>query len=84
MQNKDNNESDTKTKQKDIEELEAKKPRYNKFVWDEGNMPTLICNETIQCKDCKYVYDRIVIECDKYKVKPNYVLDKEKECPYYE
>lgn len=68
----------------DIEDLKVKDHQENKFVWSKESMPTIISNGTIQCKDCKHMYEEIVIECDKYFVKPNYVLDKAKNCPDYE
>ena len=57
-------------------------PKENKFVYTEETMPILITNETIQCADCKYKRQR-VIECDIYKSKPRYVLEKRKPCPDY-
>lgn len=56
----------------------------DKFVYTVDNLPELITNDTIQCKDCVFRYDKRVIECEKYIRKPDYVLDKEAPCPKYQ
>lgn len=57
---------------------------YNKFCYVKENMPDVIGNESLQCKDCKYCHLENAIECDMYPTKPYYVLDAIKNCKKYE
>ncbi len=63
---------------------ENKYDSNEKFCYTEDSAPILILNQNLQCKDCKFRYSNSVIECGKYVRKPDYVLDKEKECVKYQ
>ena len=61
------------------------KDRVERFVWtgEDGNMPILITNDRLQCRDCVYRTEPIVTECEIYEEKPGYVLDNTKPCKHY-
>lgn len=60
--------------------------RMDRFVWtgEDGNMPRLITNDMLQCRDCRFCMEQFTSECEIYEVKPGYVMDNERPCRYYE
>ena len=62
------------------------KDRMERFCWtgENGNIPILVTNDKLQCKDCVFRTEPRVIECLKYEEKPGYVINNAKPCKYYE
>ncbi len=54
----------------------------NNFVYTEGNLPisSSETNNKLECKNCQFAYNTKTIECKKYFLKPDYVLNKSEHC----
>lgn len=59
--------------------------KINRFMWspDDINVPVVITNDSIQCRDCVFRTEPSVAECEIYEEKPGYVLGGMKPCEYY-
>lgn len=58
----------------------------NKFSWNNDELPTVIKNSDLQCKNCTHRLkdDKISAKCKMYHVKPVKVLTKTGNCNLYE
>ena len=53
------------------------------FVYTEGNTPTLVTNEMLQCRDCRFAGKKAG-ECEKFRQKPADVLAGRGLCSAYQ
>ena len=60
--------------------------KINRFMWgpDDINVPVVITNDMLQCRDCKFRTEPFVAECEIYEEKPGYVLNHARSCKYFE
>lgn len=58
----------------------------NRFVYTDNNLPLSVPveNKDLECSNCKFCDESKTIECKKYFVKPDYVIDKTEPCPKFE
>ncbi len=56
-----------------------------RFVYTEDNLPIAVSvkNKDLECNNCKFCDETKTIECKKYFVKPDYVLNKTDSCPKF-
>lgn len=58
---------------------------YNRFVYTEDNLPIASSktNDELECKNCRFVDNSKTIECEKYFLKPDCVLNNTGTCPKF-
>ena len=59
--------------------------REERFTWTEKDSggPRLLSNDDLQCRDCAYRTDPLVMECVIYAEKPGFVVYGTKPCEDY-
>ena len=59
--------------------------RRDRFAWtgEDGDVPTIVTNDSLQCCDCVFRTEPRVMQCMKYLEKPGYVINHTMDCKYY-
>lgn len=62
---------------------EWKEEWNQEFGYSKDNVPVMVTNEMLQCKNCRFRGQKVG-GCEKFKFKPADVLAGRGECPAYE